>query len=95
MHSVESHSIVSLIPTGAFICLQDAPSIREMEAKNGPFAVSASFALTNKPVNALWEWSKVRSGGPPAHSCYTAGKLQPQRAVTVIAKTRRMHSRSS
>jgi len=43
--------------------LQDAPSIREMEAKNGPFSVSATFALTNKPVNALWEWSKVRSGG--------------------------------
>jgi phenylpropionate dioxygenase-like ring-hydroxylating dioxygenase large terminal subunit len=39
---------------------KDAPSIREMEAKNGPYAVSATFSLTNKPVNAMWEWSKVK-----------------------------------
>lgn len=40
--------------------LQEKPSIREMEAKNDAYSVSATFSLTNKPVNALWEWSKVR-----------------------------------
>ena len=39
--------------------MQDKPSIRQMKAHNGPYAVSANFSLTNKPVNALWEWSKV------------------------------------
>ncbi len=39
--------------------MQDAPSIREMKAERGPYSVSATFALTNKPVNALWEWSRV------------------------------------
>ena len=51
--------------------MQDAPSIREMEAKNGPYAVSATFALTNKPVNAMWEWSKVRLDR--AAACILAG----------------------
>jgi hypothetical protein len=45
--------------TAECVLLQEKPSIRQMEAKNGPYAVSANFSLTNKPVNALWEWSKV------------------------------------
>lgn len=39
---------------------KEKPSIREMEAKNDAYSVSATFSLTNKPVNALWEWSKVK-----------------------------------
>lgn len=48
------------MPSLSISVSQEKPSIRQMEAKNGPYAVSASFSLTNKPVNALWEWSKVQ-----------------------------------
>jgi len=38
---------------------QGKPEIRDMTATVDAFSVTASFKLHNKPVSALWEWSKV------------------------------------
>ena len=38
---------------------QKAPQVRDMQASSGPFGVDTSFRIQNKPVNALWEWSRV------------------------------------
>lgn len=54
---------------------EEAPTIREMKAERSPFHVSATFSLTNKPVNALWEWSKV----PEVH--VTAKAFLPSTSV--------------
>lgn len=65
--------------------LQEKPSIRQMEAKNGPYAVSASFSLTNKPVNALWEWSKVSSCCTDPTSCSSShNALWQPRALCLL-----------
>ena len=40
---------------------KDMPQIREMTCKAEAFHVNGDFVLHNKPVNALWEFSKVLS----------------------------------
>lgn len=40
---------------------KDMPQIREMTCKAEAFHVNGDFVLHNKPVNALWEFSKVIS----------------------------------
>ena len=39
--------------------LQDQPEIREMKAENDLYSVSATFSLNNKPMNPLWNWTRV------------------------------------
>ncbi|CAK0786996.1 hypothetical protein CVIRNUC_010212 [Coccomyxa viridis] len=38
---------------------QGQPQIRHMTCSTEPYGVTASFGLHNKPVNAMWEFSKV------------------------------------
>ena len=38
---------------------QEKPEIKDMVCRTGAFNVSGDFVLHNKPVNALWEFSKV------------------------------------
>jgi hypothetical protein len=40
---------------------QGQPEIREMHCKTDLFGIEAQFGLHNKPVSALWEFSKVLS----------------------------------
>ena len=42
---------------------QEQPEIRDMTCSTNAYGVDASFRLHNKPVNALWDFSKARS--PP------------------------------
>lgn len=35
------------------------PQIRDMTCTTNAYGVEASFALHNKPVNAMWEFAKV------------------------------------
>lgn len=37
----------------------DAPEIRNVQTKMIPNGAECTFTLTNKPVNALWQWSAV------------------------------------
>lgn len=37
----------------------DRPQIKDISCKNEAFNVTGDFTLHNKPVNALWEFSKV------------------------------------
>lgn len=46
----------------------DKPEIRDMQVTTDAWSVTARFALHNKPVNALWEWSSV----PEVHVTATA-----------------------
>ena len=39
--------------------LQGQPQIRHMTCSTEPYGVTAKFGLHNKPVNAMWEFSKV------------------------------------
>ena len=39
--------------------VQGQPQIRHMTCSTEPYGVTASFGLHNKPVNAMWEFSKV------------------------------------
>ena len=52
---------------------QQQPEIRDMTCSSTAYGVDASFRLHNKPVNALWDFSKARPALGPA-------KLQPLRA---------------
>ncbi len=38
---------------------QGQPQIRHMTCSTEPYGVTAQFGLHNKPVNAMWEFSKV------------------------------------
>ena len=38
---------------------QGQPQIRHMTCSTEPYGVTAKFGLHNKPVNAMWEFSKV------------------------------------
>ena len=40
---------------------QDRPEIRSMTCSTDDYGAYASFSLHNKPVNALWDFSKVRA----------------------------------
>lgn len=42
---------------------QDQPEIRDMRTTADAYGVTATFALHNKPVSALWEFSKVPEVG--------------------------------
>jgi phenylpropionate dioxygenase-like ring-hydroxylating dioxygenase large terminal subunit len=37
----------------------DAPAVRDMRAEADAYGVRTSFAIQNKPVSWLWEWSRV------------------------------------
>lgn len=37
------------------------PQIRNMKCATNAYGVDASFSLHNKPVSAVWEFSKVRA----------------------------------
>ena len=39
--------------------VQGQPQIRHMTFSTEPYGVTAKFGLHNKPVNAMWEFSKV------------------------------------
>lgn len=39
--------------------MQGQPQIRHMTCSTEPYGVTAKFGLHNKPVNAMWEFSKV------------------------------------
>lgn len=39
---------------------EDKPQIKSMTCATNAYGISADFALHNKPVNALWNFSKVR-----------------------------------
>ncbi len=39
--------------------VQGQPQIRHMTCSTEPYGVTAKFGLHNKPVNAMWEFSKV------------------------------------
>ena len=50
---------------------QEQPEIRDMTCSSTAYGVDASFRLHNKPVNALWDFSKVTSASvtAPVASC--------------------------
>lgn len=39
--------------------VQGQPQIRHMTCSTEPYGITAKFGLHNKPVNAMWEFSKV------------------------------------
>ena len=41
------------------MAVQGQPQIRHMTCATEPYGVTAKFGLHNKPVNAMWEFSKV------------------------------------
>ena len=46
---------------------QEQPEIRGMTCSTTAYGVDASFRLHNKPVNALWDFSKVSPSGAAHH----------------------------
>lgn len=38
---------------------EDMPQIRQMTCSSNAYGINADFVLHNKPVNAMWEFSKV------------------------------------
>ena len=55
--------------------MQEKPEIREMKAENDLYSVSATFSLNNKPMNPLWNWTRV----PEVH--VTARAMLPSTSV--------------
>ena len=55
--------------------MQGQPQIRHMTCSTEPYGVTASFGLHNKPVNAMWEFSKVtlstQRHEPCVKECYS------------------------
>ena len=64
---------------------QDKPEIRGMTCSTNAYGVEASFRLHNKPVNALWDFSKVRL--PPGLSC--CAHLAPQPVQEALLRAAR------
>lgn len=52
-------TVKELVRHVAPLLLQGQPQIRGMTCSTDAYGVHADFRLHNKPVNAMWEFSKV------------------------------------